>query len=102
MIVYIQLISGLAFLGRVKRRDEDVLILDNCMQVHNVTIPAPTPQGIRIMTQPALLPVNHMVAGPVDDFAVAEELIFKEMEGDLQHPLVAQYVKATSRIELAT
>lgn len=103
MIQYILLATGLAYIGRFVSENEEVVILNDCLSVKTIDIPMPNGQGsISIRSTPQMLPVDHLSHGPTDGFEIPASLIMRRIEAPLDHPLVAHYVKMTSRIELPT
>lgn len=101
-IIYAQLYTGMAFIGRLPmswQGNETVLKLVDALQLVNIQVPIPTPQGININIRPALIPVHHLSQGP-EDHEIMGDLIMRTIECDEKHPLVMQYIQTTSRIQM--
>lgn len=99
-VLYIQLHTGMAFIGKLQHGDDDSeILLDDCLQVISVPVPVQTPQGMAMRLQPMLGPIHHLATGP-EQKAVPTELVSELIHADSRHPLVDAYTKQTSRITL--
>lgn len=102
-VLYVTTFYGQHYIGKYSPRNTDdaLLILDDALQLTIVPIPTPSPQGVAMRMSPTFIPIDLLAGAPIC-FPLPEDMIMNIQSPALSHPLAQQYVKQTSRIELAT